>query len=778
MISYWRNEHVREAIGILIVIGVTIGFVWQIWWKDFVPLPADLLVGAYYPWLEYKWGYAVGVPVKNPLLSDAWSQFYIWKQLIADAYVHGEWPLWNPYSLGGYPLAGTFHSGAFYPLNWLLVWFGTVKGWSWMIGIQFPLMGVTMYSWLRTLRIRRWGAIAGALVYALSGFSVSWSEMATAGQAMIWLPLLLLFFELGLQKSWLWWWVLACPWWLILMAGHFQTVVYTAVLLAAYMIYRIWVLPGRLQLHAIFWVGGGMLMGTLMAGMQIGPTWELGSRSIRFIEGYIADYNYGLSPLGKLITLWAPDFYGNPARGNYWGFWNYHETVLYVGIPGLCAVLTAMYRWKRLGQTKFFLVLAIICLLLMLDTPLGRAIYWWKVPGLGTSAAGRVGVIWSLAVAVLTAEWTQWLMSKEARGRTVVKIGLFSIGMLGLIGLISLGSKVYFAQEPRWWPLPELMMDMQVGMRNLFVPVVLMLGMIMVVCFRRWRWWPLLLLMLLTADLYRFGWRYLPVVSPHLVFPQTAATDFLQENLGYYRVDRERGELLPPNTWAAYGLASPSGYDPMAVREYVEEYQRMLNGNQSPHASRYAELERLDPESLGAFGVKYVLALKRDEVGKIPGDRLSYLIDETQWKRAWESEAVAILENPRVQERTFIVGDDGRKSGIAEIVAYRPQEVKITYRSDTAGNLVLTDSWFPGWKVWVNGVESVGSMHEPIFRQVAVPPGSGEVVWKYVPDSFKLGLYVSLCASVVWLGVLLLQLAHQLFIRPFSLDTKEHMEKA
>ena len=51
-----------------------------------VPLPVDTLVGAYLPWLDYKWGYIVGVPVKNALTSDAFSQFYLWKELSIDLF--------------------------------------------------------------------------------------------------------------------------------------------------------------------------------------------------------------------------------------------------------------------------------------------------------------------------------------------------------------------------------------------------------------------------------------------------------------------------------------------------------------------------------------------------------------------------------------------------------------------------------------------------------------------------------------------------------------------
>ena len=54
-----------------------------------VPLPADTLVGAYFPWLDYKWGYIVGIPVKNAITSDAFSQFFVWKKIMTDSYLQG-----------------------------------------------------------------------------------------------------------------------------------------------------------------------------------------------------------------------------------------------------------------------------------------------------------------------------------------------------------------------------------------------------------------------------------------------------------------------------------------------------------------------------------------------------------------------------------------------------------------------------------------------------------------------------------------------------------------
>jgi hypothetical protein len=42
-----------------------------------IPVPGDLIIGVYYPWLNSNWGYPIGVAVKNTLTSDVISQFWL-----------------------------------------------------------------------------------------------------------------------------------------------------------------------------------------------------------------------------------------------------------------------------------------------------------------------------------------------------------------------------------------------------------------------------------------------------------------------------------------------------------------------------------------------------------------------------------------------------------------------------------------------------------------------------------------------------------------------------
>ncbi len=732
---------------VLLLIGLGLLFYWKVLIKDLVPFPGDLMVGAYLPWLEYKWGYGVGVPIKNPLISDVFSQLFIWRHLAVEAIRSGEWPLWNPYSYSGYPLLSNFQSGTLYLPNLLMLVLGMVKGWGGLMIFQVLGMSLFMYWFLQELGKSKTGSILGALVYAFSGFSICWSQFATASQAMIWLPFSLLLVEkyiTGGEKKWLWWLPLA--WLLLVTAGHFQAVVYSALVVGGYGLFRLF---GEKKLRMANW-GYLLLVIGLSAGLvaiQVLPTIDLAKRSVRFGEGYIEGYNFGLLPISNLITLFAPDYFGNPVRRNFWGFFNYHETIFYIGMAGLLAVIVGLFEYKRLKkQSKFFVILAVLSLLLGFDTPLGRMVYQLKVPGLSTSAAGRVAMIWTLSGAVLSAELVERIKKEKLLvvskwWAVLAGIGLVGVGVTGWARMMLISSSEMVGQ---WIPITRS------ALRNLVVPVGLMLGMGGLLLVRKRKIFAWGLILLTVMDLFWWGWRYLPMVRPEFVFPSTEVLDWMDDQEGWFRTGREQAELLTPNTWTMYGLFSPSGYDPMAVANYVSQYEQRLNGSsETKNLSRYSELRRYDAKSLGQFGVKYLLAVKRNEREEIKGDNITYKIDESEWKRVKETEAVAILENEYWQPMVALISEGIGKVEVEEKTANR---VKIAYESSGKGKVIVRQSWDPGWRARVNGEESRVEPYDGLWQQVEIEEGKGEIGLYYLPDSFVWGRSITGLSLLIWLG--------------------------
>jgi hypothetical protein len=734
-------------IGLLILI--TLAYYYPVWLKGLVPFPGDLLVGAYYPWLDYKWGWLVGVPIKNPLVSDVFSQIYLWKTLVADAYRHWTWPLWNPYSYSGYPLLANFHSGALYPFNALFLLLGNINGWS--TYIIWGTLGslITMYLFLRTLRYSTAPALIGAVSYSFSGFAVIWSQFAAGSQTLIWIPAIFTLIEKYFQtKNSLYLMLISPVTFLLITGGHFQTIVYSLVFIIGYFLWKLVSTKSIKFTQSILYFTGGWLLGLALAAPQLLPSLEMASLSIRFQEPYIIQYHYGLLPLQNLITLWAPDYFGNPTTGNYWGFYNYQETVLYVGIVGLFSLIYALYQKSRSRETTFFLAAALLALLLSLDTPAGQLIYFLRVPGLSTGAAGRISVLLALSGSVLVANFLTHV--KHRSYSTIIRQFWGPITGILVIGLLTLASQLYLNSLP---PDTSALIHLQVALRNLVLPVILTIGLLTLLILRKWKIFPLLIAGLLLFDLFRFAYKYTPFTPKDYLFPSTEVLTWLQSQPGIFRVDRERGEVLPPNTWTAYGLMSPSGYDPMALNRYTLSYQTRLNSSPSPSVSRYAELSHFPAQQLGQFNVKYLLTLKRDSQGQVPGNLLNPQIDLTQWQPVYQAGNTVVLENLLYQNRARLVDSAGQpiESSNVTITDYSPQSVTLNYHTPVTATLVLADTWYPGWQAWVNHQPTPITPWQDIFRSLPVPPGDGQVQFAYHPPSFTYGLKLSLISLVLWL---------------------------
>jgi hypothetical protein len=78
------------------------------------------------------------------------------------------------------------------------------------------------------------------------------------------------------------------------------------------------------------------------------------------------------------------------------------------------------------------------------------------------------------------------------------------------------------------------------------------------------------------------------------------------------------------------------------------------------------------------------------------------------------------------------------------IVEYSPARVRIMASTVKSQMLVLCDSFYPGWKVTVDGKDSRMEVVNQAFKGVEVPSGRHEIVFYYDPASFRIGLTISL----------------------------------
>jgi hypothetical protein len=78
----------------------------------------------------------------------------------------------------------------------------------------------------------------------------------------------------------------------------------------------------------------------------------------------------------------------------------------------------------------------------------------------------------------------------------------------------------------------------------------------------------------------------------------------------------------------------------------------------------------------------------------------------------------------------------------AEIIRYETEEVAIRAECGARCLLVLTDLDYPGWHAYVDGARTDIRQINALFRGVYFDPGSHEVVFRYQPTSFRVGVWM------------------------------------
>jgi hypothetical protein len=112
----------------------------------------------------------------------------------------------------------------------------------------------------------------------------------------------------------------------------------------------------------------------------------------------------------------------------------------------------------------------------------------------------------------------------------------------------------------------------------------------------------------------------------------------------------------------------------------------------------------------------------------------------------------------------------------ARIAEYQPNQICIEVEGDSAGWLVLTDMWFPGWTCSLDGESRPIYPGNYLFRAVPVPAGRHEVVFRFRPQSYQLGRAISagtLVGLVVWSLILLIRRVRSRSRKEDTFDTTE-----
>jgi uncharacterized membrane protein YfhO len=84
--------------------------------------------------------------------------------------------------------------------------------------------------------------------------------------------------------------------------------------------------------------------------------------------------------------------------------------------------------------------------------------------------------------------------------------------------------------------------------------------------------------------------------------------------------------------------------------------------------------------------------------------------------------------------------------------SYDINEITLSVETSENGILVLSEVYYPNWKVFVDDVEKPMLRCDYSLRGVAIEKGNHIVVFKYVDKDFQLGAIITLFALAIVVG--------------------------
>jgi hypothetical protein len=96
------------------------------------------------------------------------------------------------------------------------------------------------------------------------------------------------------------------------------------------------------------------------------------------------------------------------------------------------------------------------------------------------------------------------------------------------------------------------------------------------------------------------------------------------------------------------------------------------------------------------------------------------------------------------------------KAASVQIIEYQPNHIKLNAKTDRARLLIIADTYYPGWKAYVNGVEKPVIKVDYTLRGILLEKGEQAVTLVFKPATFIIGAGISLIALACVLASIVL----------------------
>lgn len=738
------------------------------------PFPSQKLLG--FPmWQD---AFQIWTVDPQPENGDLITLVYPYREFAGRTLRSGEVPLWNPHQFMGTPFQADLLSSLLAPAAVLHVLLPSWLAWGLGFWLRSVLAG-TFTAWLlRWLGASRAGALVAGIAYAFGGYVLAWQGFQQSDTA-VWLPAtfaaLARLREKRRARDIA---VAAVAFALPVLSGHPSTAVYVCAAAVAFGIHLTLIqfpedangARRRFTLQAV----AASVLALALAAVQMLPSLEWVWQTHRgSVKSNVGQWRL---PIEGVVSFLCRDALTSPNTAGIL----VPEAVTYSGaLTVVAAFLAALYTRRR--HAVFFALL----LLLALQVVYGWGPMFWissRAPGLSAFNNWRVIVVACFALSVLAGLGTS---AVQARAR--VK------GPSARVCWLVLGLAVMACAAGVWWLRIQTIQGGRVPSDRWHAPsgtaalILISAALLTPLAVRRLSVpaWSAGVVTLTAADLLSFGYGYVPFARREHVFPAARALSVLDRDPGVYRV-ASLVLAMPWNAEMVYSLDSPTGYG-YPLHRTVEMLTPITEGASAPAL----QADRLLPARhriLDLLNVKYLL-VSTWAAGELAGLRAQ----PQRFEEVLAEGHAVVFRNTRALPRAFLVGaegvevirDDGPAlsrlrspefdpersvtvseppswttdhdaAGELEPVRLTPQGVNVALMETSAPRrtvLVYSDTWYPGWQVFVDGAQRPLLRVNHAFKGVALEPGRHNVRFEFAPWRFRWGAVVSIAGALAALAL-------------------------
>lgn len=687
------------------------------------------------------------------------------KFFIAASFKEGAWPFWNNAVFSGTPFLALMNPSPTYPLYFLFAGGDFISGFNHFMVANHLILVLSVYG-----LIRFWGAscsiaLTSAMMAALGGYYLSLFSLGNHYLSMVWTPLILLTFQKFLLCGKTRFFLLAVVFLTFqVLGGSPETCILSTVLLYFSSVYLV---PGEASIKG-FWprtltVGGLVLFAFGLSAFQLLPTYSLVQHSVRDWGLTLqSSVKWSLDPNALTSLVFPKDLAGFMEKTNQ----SYSEVEnlsflpsIFMGTLPAFFLCSGVFLFKT-KEIRFWTIVFFTGIFFALGShnPVYPFLFSW-VPLLDMFRyPEKFYFLSAFSLVFLTAFWLKAFTRTSAEGKYKMRPLLY-LALLLAVGMVGIAVWIHWRNA---------IMSFICIFALVFACRLFYSGSLNAEGFK----WTVLALLFL--DLMTRNYMLVPMIDRDFYDKEPALVSAVGKYEAGYRVysgpinqetipDRSgfpgalnrllshiyEKERLFPKLGTIYGLEYAEGSLGVELKDtwlWVE-----LFGEFSPE-KRIRMLERcnvkywITPEddAITSHSDSPVL-LKKVEIlnGVLPRAFIVNKVrqDHHAHKTYFEENFDPLSEVLLYQSVSIKTREDFE--GRVEEIIYEPNRVTVRSSQNTEGMLVLLDSYFPGWKVKVDGEDGVLYRANHFFRAVKLGPGNHEVEFRFEPVGFRAGMAIS-----------------------------------